>query len=83
MRIVLKHLNTALYMQGANAWVRSPHEAQSFLNPMRALQFCVLHNLPAEIVTVLEESDLMEAHPITEQIMTSRKPALRRLRELW
>ena len=54
MRIVLRHQQRPVYFGGAGTWVKDPGRALDFVNAIRALHYCVLNRLQAEVVPILE-----------------------------
>jgi len=63
MRIVLRSQRTALYLQELDTWVEMPHQARNFPNPIRALGFCVMHQLEADIVPILDPGEAPSKNP--------------------
>jgi hypothetical protein len=61
MRIVLRHQQKAVYLQAPNSWVKDPSQARDFLNAIRALHYCVLHSLQADVVAVLDSKSMPRA----------------------
>ena len=54
IRIVLRHQHKPLYLGASGRWVDDPHAALAFANAIRALHYCVLNHLQAEVVPIVE-----------------------------
>lgn len=57
MRIVLKNSRSGLYLENLGKWSSSAEKAQSFQNALRAVHFSAFHQIDAEVVPILEDSD--------------------------
>lgn len=64
-RIVLRHHLKNTYYDGAGGWVANPSRALNFTNAIRALHYCALNRLQAEVSAVLaRKADANPQSPI-------------------
>ena len=45
MKVIIRDLETGLYVTGLSSWTRAQSEAQGFKNSIAALEFCVAHKI--------------------------------------